>query len=1027
MLAVAAMPSHPWLLPAAGTLRPVRKPRGKQPGRKLETEPGQPSPSIQVRGARVHNLKNIDVDLSRDRLVVLTGVSGSGKSSLAFDTIFAEGQRRYLECLSSSARQFLDQLERPEVDAIDGLPPTVAIDQRAGTPNPRSTLGTITEIYDYLRLLFARAGAPHCPSCGAAIRRQTPEQMVAQLMSLAEGRKVQLLAPLVRDRKGQHLDTFQAIRRAGLIRARVDGQMVEVTDAPPKLAKTKTHTIEAVVDRIAIREGIRPRLAESLDLVLKLSGGTVLTLIESPPGWDEQLLSIHLSCPACGTGLPELEPRNFSFNSPHGACHVCQGLGSHEVFQAEPAVPDRSRSWDQGAVVPWVLLAPGGNDGAPREMLVRDFLARHEIHGATPLESWPPETWRSFWFGEPGGSFPGLASLLEQSFRETKSESLRKTLEAYRAEVLCPTCDGSRLRPEARAVRVAGKSIHDLTSLAIGDFLEFLRSAGPLPDGRGSDEASPLPRGRITVPRLQVDPSLEPVVAQLIREIAGRLQYLVEVGLDYLSLGRGSDTLSGGELQRARLAAQLGSGLVGVCYILDEPTAGLHPRDTRRLIASLRRLLDLGNSVLVVDHDASVIQAADWVLDLGPGAGPDGGSVVAAGPPDQLATANGSITAQYLRRGPATDAIGGGRERQQERLTRSPGWIRIRDAAVHNLKHIEAQIPLGTLTCVTGVSGSGKSTLVHDVLARAVRRALHRSGDRHDEAAIVTVVGSPWSVVCGDEDRSARYSALETPHPTIDQLIEVDQSPIGRTPRSTPATATGLFDAIRRVFAATREAKVRGYRASRFSFNAKGGRCEACQGLGRRRIPMQFLPDLYVTCDECGGQRFNRQTLEARFKGKSIGDVLEMRVDESRSFFEAVPRVLQGLEALHDVGLGYLTLGQSSTTLSGGEAQRVKLAAELGRPSGGHALYILDEPTTGLHFADIDRLLRILHRLVDLGHTVVVIEHHLDVIASADWVIDLGPDGGEAGGRIVAMGPPSAIAASEESRTGQALRLMARA
>ena len=855
----------------------VSKPRAKKAGKTLESNPVSSPRSIQVRGARVHNLKNIDVDLPRDCLVVLTGVSGSGKSSLAFDTIYAEGQRRYLECLSGYTRQFLDQLERPDVDSIEGLPPTVAIDQRAGTPNPRSTLGTVTEIYDYLRLLFARAGVPHCPSCDSPIHRQTPEQIVTQLLKLRDGQKVQILAPLVRARKGQHLEVFQAVRRAGLIRARVDGEMVEVTDKPPILAKTRAHTIEAVVDRISIREGIRPRLAESLDLALKLSGGGVLTLTESPRGWDEQLLSIHLSCPVCGTSLPEIEPRSFSFNSTHGACPACEGLG-------------------------------------------------YQSHQDNAIEL-------------------GLD------------------------QVPCTACAGSRLRPEARSVRVDGRSIHDVTTMSSIDALGFFRS-------------------------LRLDPSSEQIAAPLIAEIVGRLQYLIEVGLDYLSLCRGSDTLSGGELQRARLAAQLGSGLVGVCTILDEPTAGLHPRDTARLIASLRRLLVQGNSVLVVEHDASVIQAADWVLDLGPGAGPDGGFVVAAGPPEHLTASNGSITAQFLGRGHQLA------EEPSKRLAASPGWIQIRDATHHNLKHVDAQIPLGTLTCVTGVSGSGKSTLVHDVLARDLRRFLQGNG-------------GPGRV-------DGHVLGLEA----IDQLIEVDQSPIGRGPRSTPATATGAFDQIRRVFATTREAKIRGYRASRFSFNAKGGRCEACQGLGQRRIPMHFLPDLHVTCEECGGKRFNRQTLEVRFKGKSIGDVLEMRVDESLSFFAAVPRVVQPLQTVHDVGLGYLTLGQSSATLSGGESQRIKLAAELGRSTSGRALYLLDEPTTGLHFADIERLLAILRRLADFGHTVVVIEHHLDVIASADWVIDLGPDGGDAGGRVVAMGPPIAIARTEESRTGEALRAL---
>jgi excinuclease ABC subunit A len=858
--------------------QPVKKASAKKTAPKANTAVAGPAAqSIQVRGARVHNLKNIDVDLPRDRLVVLTGVSGSGKSTLAFDTIYAESQRRYLECLSSDSRQFLDQLERPDVDSIEGLPPSVAVDQRAGMPNPRSTLGTITEIHDYLRLLFARIGIPHCPSCGLPIERQTPEQMVDRIMRKGEGRKVQILAPLVRDRKGEHVDVFQAIRRAGLIRARVDGAVIEVTDKPPKLAKTRGHTIEAVVDRIAVREGIRPRLAESLDLALKLSGGGILTLTESPTGWDEQFLSIHLNCPACGAGLPEIEPRCFSFNSPHGACPACEGIG---VERADPAAGEALHERDQSP---------------------------------------------------------------------------------------CPACGGSRLRPEALAVRIDGRSIHDLSSMAVSDLLSSFQS-------------------------LSVAPVLELIARPLITEVTGRLAYLVDVGLDYLSLSRGTGSLSGGELQRSRLASQLGSGLVGVCTILDEPTAGLHPRDTARLIAIIRRLLDQGNSVVVVEHDESVIRAADWLVDLGPGAGPDGGLVVAAGTPEVVAASPASVTGKYLKRlsRPATAA--------RTRLGITPGWLEVRDATVHNLEHVDARFPLGAVTCVTGVSGSGKSTLVHDVLARAVRRHLRHAGERS-----------------GPVDQVAGLAA-------IDQLVEVDQSPIGRGPRSTPATATGAFNEIRRVFALTRDAKMRGYRSSRFSFNAPGGRCEACKGLGQRTMLMQFLPDLRVTCDECGGKRFNRQTLEIRFKGKSIGDVLDMRVDESREFFRSVPRALRALDVLHDVGLGYVTLGQSSTTLSGGEAQRVKLAAELGRAAGGRALYILDEPTTGLHFADTERLQTILHRLADLGHAVVVIEHQLDVIAAADWVIDLGPDGGARGGRVVATGPPSAIAEVAESYTGQALR-----
>ncbi len=979
----------------------MNKPRARRVRKGPESPPiAAASPAaIQVRGARVHNLRDVDLDLPRDQLVVLTGVSGSGKSSLAFDTIHAEGQRRYLECLSAYARQFLDQLEHPDLDAIEGLPPTVAIDQKAGSPGPRSTLGTLTEVYDFLRLLFARAGVPHCPACDAPIRRQTPEQMADQLMALPAGRKVQILAPLVVGRKGQHLDVFPSIKSAGLIRARVDGELIEVTDTPPKLAKNRAHSIEAVIDRLVIREGIRPRLAESLDLALKLADGRVLALVETPatatgaatstspasspaPTWDERPMSVHLACPACGTGLPEVEPRTFSFNSPHGACPSCEGLGSRPAFQAELSMPDRSRSWAAGAVVPWTLLSEGHADPSAREAPIREFLARHGIGADTPLDTWPPDVQSAFWHGEPSGAFRGLAALLETAHAEARGEAIRRALDAYREPVVCSSCDGSRLRPEARAVRFAGRSIHELTAMPAGDLLPILESAS-------ASDAGLVP---------------EAVTAPLLAEIAGRLRYLVDVGLEYLTLGRGADTLSGGELQRARLAAQLGSGLVGVAYVLDEPTAGLHPRDTARLINSLRRLKELGNSVLVVEHDESVIRAADWVIDLGPGAGPDGGSVVAAAPPDRLADAvdSGSITARYLAREPASlpppDARG--------RLAASPGSIEIRGAAVHNLQHVDARIPLAALTCVTGVSGSGKSSLVNDVLARSVRRALHcSSGAAEGEFGVVSL-------------------------PAVDRLIEVDQAPIGRTPRSTPATATGLFDEVRRVFAATREARIRGYGPSRFSFNARGGRCESCLGLGQRRIPMNYLPDLHITCEECGGQRYNRQTLEPKFKGKSIGDVLDLRVDAAIELFDAVPRALAGLEALRDVGLGYLTLGQSSTTLSGGEAQRVKLAAELGRPTGpgtiGRALYILDEPTTGLHFADVDRLLGILHRLVDLGHTVVVIEHNTDVIASADWVVDLGPEAGDAGGRVVAIGPPAAVAANTESHTGQALRARTR-
>lgn len=837
--------------------------------------------TIAVRGARTHNLRDVDLDVPRGRLVVMTGVSGSGKSSLAFDTIFAEGQRRYIECLSNYARQFLDQLERPDVDEIDGLPPTVAIDQRAGWTNPRSTVGTLTEINDHLRLLYSRLGVPHCPGCGLPIRAQTPEQMAAVVMALPEGSRLMLLAPLVRGRKGAQAEAFAAIQRAGLIRARVDGEIIEVSEEPPKLAKPKKHDVDAVVDRLVVREGIGPRLAESLALALKLSEGLVTISVEANGAWEDRLLSIHHACPGCGINLPALEPRDFSFNSPRGACPTCDGLGVITTAETKKA-----------------------DDDAP----------------------------------------------------ETVDD-----------EVPCLACGGSRLKPEARAARVGGKSIDQVADLPI-------------------DEAGTFFEG------LKFDEGDEPVAAPLLREIRSRLRFLSELGLGYLTLGRGSRTLSGGELQRVRLAAQLGLDLAGVCYVLDEPTAGLHPRDTDRLLSGLRELERRGNSLIVVEHDEAVIRAADWLIDIGPGAGPDGGQIVAAGSLDQIIESPDSITGRWLR--------GDFRRRhpRSDRLEKSPGWLTITGASVHNLKGVEVRIPRGTLTCVTGVSGSGKSTLVHDVLARSFRLR-----DR-DEA--------PRSPELG------RVEGWEA----ITSLIEVDQSPIGRTPRSTPATFTKVFDEIRRVFATTREARMRGYGAPRFSFNAKGGCCEVCKGQGRRKIPMHFLPDLFVVCEECRGKRFNRQTLEVLFKGHSIGDVLELRVDEARELFDAQPRVLPGLNALHDIGLGYLTLGQSSTTLSGGEAQRVKLAARLGRASRGDALYVLDEPTTGLHFADIDRLLAILGRLADQGDTLIVIEHNLDVIAAADWIIDLGPDAGARGGQVLASGTPEAVAAAAESPTGAYLR-----
>ena len=924
---------------------------------------------IRVRGARVHNLKGVDVDLPRDRLVVLTGVSGSGKSSLAFDTLYAEGQRRYIESLSSYARQFLDQLERPDVDLIDGLPPTVSIDQRAGAASPRSTVATLTEIHDHLRLLYARAGTPHCPRCGLAIRRQTPEQIVATVLAMRAGRKVLVLAPLVRGRKGQNAEAFQAIRRARLLRARVDREVVEISVDDPKLAKTTAHDIEAVVDRLVVREGIRPRLAESIDLALKLGAGTVILSAQTETGWEDVALSDHYACPSCGVGIAEIEPRTFSFNSPHGACPSCSGLGLVTAFDPDLVIPDRSLSLRRGAVVPWSLVPARGGKAPGEPAWVAPFLSARKLRRDRPLADWPPPALSAFLHGDPAKpeAVPGVVPELQSAFDSTRSEQARAALEVFRSEEPCPACGGSRLRPEARAVTLGGRSLPELTDLPITEAHRFLDA-------------------------LQFDPAHAPVGPPLVREVGARLAFLDRVGLGYLTLARRSDTLSGGELQRVRLATQIGSGLVGVCYVLDEPTAGLHPRDTSRLLESLRQLRDQGNTVIVVEHDEATIRAADWVVDLGPGAGPDGGEVVATGRPDALVVTGVSPTARHLAgkaspRPPASD-----------RLARSPGRLLIRGARERNLRGIDVEVPLGTLCCVAGVSGSGKSTLVCEILARAARRALERKGPRP---------GAHGSI-----------AGLEA----FDKLIEIDQSPIGRGPRSTPATATGLFDEIRKVFARMREARLRGFGASRFSFNVKGGRCEACEGQGVRRIAMHFLPDLYVRCETCGGRRFNRPTLAIRYKGHSIGDVLALRVDESRALFDAQPRVQKGLDALHEAGLGYLTLGQSSTTLSGGEAQRVKLAGELGRTATGRTLYLLDEPTTGLHFDDVGRLLVVLHRLADLGNTVVVIEHNVDVLASADWLIDLGPGGGEEGGALLAMGPPAHVAADPNSVTGPYLR-----
>jgi excinuclease ABC subunit A len=913
--------------------------------------------AIAVRGARVHNLRSVDVAIPRDRLVVLTGVSGSGKSSLAFDTVHAEGQRRYIEGLSVSARQFLDQLQRPDVDEIEGLPPTVAVDQKAGQGNPRSTVATLTEIHDYLRLLFARVGTPHCPACREPIRHQTPERIVEALLGLPEGTRALLLAPLVRGRKGQHAEAFEAIRRAGLIRARVDGQVVEI-ESPPRLAKTKVHDIEAVVDRLVVRDGARARVAESVDRALELGEGVVVASIQQGEAWADRVFSTRFACPSCGIGFLALEPRTFSFNSPQGACPECDGLGTRSRFDPERIRPGLSWSFATGP--PPVLEAFPARRAAELAAELERFRKRHRIPPATPFGAWPAAARDALLEGD--AAFAGLLPLLEEQEGQAKSDARRSALQAYRSESPCPACGGARLRPEARAVTVGGLGIHAVCSGTIAERIPWFAS-------------------------LSFEPEQAPIGPPLVLEIRRRLEYLERVGVGYLTLDRRTDTLSGGELQRVRLASHVGSGLVGVAFVLDEPTAGLHPRDTDRLLGTLRDLRDAGNSVLVVEHDEATIRAADWVIDLGPGAGPDGGRVVAQGRPDELPPA-GSVTARFLRDRPEIPP--------RSRDPREPGrpWVVIEGAAEHNLKGVTAGFPVGCLTCVTGVSGSGKSTLVLDVLGRAATRAITGRGP------------SPGA--------AGRIEGLDQ----FEKVVPIDQAPVGRTPRSTPATYVGIFDEIRKVFARTREAKVRGYRPSRFSFNASGGRCEVCQGQGVRRIAMRFLPDLEVVCEACRGQRFNPATLQARFKGLSIGDVLDLRVDEALAVFDAVPKVRDGLKALHEAGLGYVTLGQPSTTLSGGEAQRVKLAAELSCPSSGRTLYILDEPTTGLHAADVERLLAVLDRLAGQGHTLVIIEHNLDVIRAADWVIDLGPEGGAGGGHVVAAGPPEAIAREPRSATG---------
>ena len=933
--------------------------------------------NIRIRGAREHNLKNINVEIPRDKLIVITGLSGSGKSSLAFDTIYAEGQRRYVESLSSYARQFLGKMDKPDVDLIEGLSPAISIDQKTTSRNPRSTVGTVTEIYDYLRLLYARAGRPHCPNCGKPISQQTLDQMLDQILALDEGTKLLILAQIVRGKKGEHRKIFEQIRRDGYVRMRVDGEIYDAGEEPA-LEKNKKHTIEVVVDRLVIREGIRQRLADSLGTALKLGEGVVYVQVV-----DGELLmfSQNFACIDCGVSLPELAPRMFSFNSPFGACPACSGIGSQMEFDEELVMPDPSLSVAQGVFAPLsknlnsyamcqmdgVLRKYGCTIDMPFSKLkkkVRDILLYGS--GEECFEYGYENMYGEY--KEYYNPFEGVMPLLSRRYREAESDEMRESYENFMTVTPCPVCHGARLKPETLAVTVGGKSIHEATQLTIRDADEFFSS-------------------------LDLTPREQKIAAQILKEIHARLGFLVHVGLDYLTLSRAAGTLSGGEAQRIRLATQIGSGLVGVLYILDEPSIGLHQRDNDRLLDALKRLRDLGNTLIVVEHDEDTMYAADQIIDIGPGAGEHGGEIVAQGTAEEVKRVAASVTGQYLSRKrfipvPKTRRAGNG------------NFIEIVGAAENNLKNLTVRFPLGTLTLVTGVSGSGKSTLVNEILYKGIAARLYRAK--------------------GKPGRHKVIHGLEN----IDKIVNIDQSPIGRTPRSNPATYTGVFDAIRQLFSGTPEAKIRGYKAGRFSFNVKGGRCEACRGDGIIKIEMHFLPDVYVPCEVCKGARYNRETLEVTYKGKTISDVLNMTIDEAVEFFANVPSIARKMQVIQDVGLGYVRLGQPATTLSGGEAQRVKLATELSRRSTGRTLYILDEPTTGLHTADIEKLLVILQRLVDGGDTVIVIEHNLDVVKSADYIIDLGPEGGDKGGTIVAQGTPEEIAKVKKSYTGKYLKPM---
>ncbi|HAT4093130.1 excinuclease ABC subunit UvrA [Clostridium perfringens] len=932
---------------------------------------------IIVKGAKVHNLKNVSLEIPRDKLIVFTGLSGSGKSSLAFDTIYAEGQRRYVESLSSYARQFLGQMDKPDVESIEGLSPAISIDQKTTSRNPRSTVGTVTEIYDYLRLLYARVGVPHCPKCGKEITQQSVDQIVDQIMELPERSKIMILAPIIRGRKGTHEKVLENIKKQGFVRARIDGEIYDLTEDEIKLEKNIKHNIEAVVDRIIVKDGIEGRLTDSIETSLKMAEGLVLVNII---GEEDRLYSEHFACADCGISIDELAPRMFSFNSPFGKCERCDGLGTLMEIDEDLVVPNKDLSIRGGAISTW------GDSRMKEESwtycVLKALMEKYNFDLDTPYKDLPKKVQEVLMYGEPeklkvtytkenvtavyNHSFEGEINNLRRRYMETNSDTMKAEIEKYMSDNPCPKCKGARLKPEALAVTVGGKNIFEFTSMAIREELDFINS-------------------------INFSEKDKIISSQIIKEIQSRLSFLINVGLDYLDLARKAGTLSGGEAQRIRLATQIGSQLMGVLYILDEPSIGLHQRDNDRLISTLKQLRDVGNTLIVVEHDEDTMREADYIVDIGPGAGEHGGEIVASGTLDEIMSNENSLTGKYLTGAKKV-------ELPEERRKGNGNFITVKGAKENNLKNVTAKFPLGTLTMVTGVSGSGKSTLVNEILYKGLNKIVNKA-----------------------KDLPGKFKEI-TGYENIDKIIDIDQSPIGRTPRSNPATYTGTFDIIRELFSQTQEAKMRGYKPGRFSFNVKGGRCEACSGDGIIKIEMQFLSDVYVPCEVCKGKRYNRETLEVKYKGKNIADVLNMTVEEALEFFENIPRIKNKLQTLMDVGLGYIRLGQPSTQLSGGEAQRIKLAYELSKRSTGKTLYILDEPTTGLHIHDVNRLVKILQRLVDGGNTVIVIEHNLDMIKCADYIVDLGPEGGDKGGTIIATGTPEKIAESKESYTGKYLK-----